>query len=221
MKLDPAVREKYPDFLAGYLMVSGVTVEQTVEGLVERKRAVFSDLKAKFGGLPITDIPEVKHYRNFFKAMGADPSSYRPAPEYLLRRVLDDRFPAINNVVDSCLLASVEHFISGGVYDVLKMKGEPVTTLATGEEGPFELIDGRKLPPKPDEIILKDAQRIISAYTIGDSKYAKITFETSGVLVVLWNAPGIPRSNMEAAISSLSTYFKKYCGGHVDNMEIL
>lgn len=221
MKLDPIVREKYPDFLAGYLLVSGVTVEQTVEGLVDRKRAVFSDLKTRFGGLPITEIPEVKHYRNFFKVMGADPSSYRPAPEYLLRRALDDRFPAINNVVDSCLLASVEHFISGGVYDVLKLKGEAATTLATGSEEPFELIDGRKLPPRPNEIILKDAQKIVSAYTIGDSKHAKITYETSTVLMVLWNAPGIPRSNMEAAISSLTAYAKKYCGGHVDKAEIL
>jgi DNA/RNA-binding domain of Phe-tRNA-synthetase-like protein len=219
--LDPIVRERYPDFSAGYVEVSGVTIEPTVEGLVGRKQEVFSELKGKYGGVQITEIPEVKAYRSFFKLMGADPSSYRPAPEYLLRRMLDDRFPAINNLVDSCLLASLEHFISGGVYDVLKLKGEPRTTLAVEGEKPFELIDGRKLVPRPGEIILRDDQGIISAYTLGDSKLAKITYGTSKALVVLWSAPGIPKENMEAAVESIGIYARKYCGGHVERGEVL
>ncbi|MDI6642880.1 MAG: phenylalanine--tRNA ligase beta subunit-related protein [Candidatus Hodarchaeaceae archaeon] len=220
MKLDPRVREKYPEFIAGYVLVSGVTIEPTVEGLVERKREVFSDLKARYGALNVLDIPEVKSYRGFFKAMGADPSSYRPAPEYLLRRAIDDRFPAINNLVDSCLLATVEHWVSAGVYDVEKIKGEPRTTLATELE-PFELIDGRKLSPRPDEIILQDDQKVLSAYTLGDSKLTKVTQKTSNALIVLWNAPGITRDKVEACIDTLATYTRKYCGGHVERSEVL
>lgn len=220
MKLDPKVREKYPDFIAGYVLVSGVTVEPTVEGLIERKRQVFSDLKARYGAINVLDLPEVKAYRAFFKAMGADPSSYRPAPEYLLRRALDDRFPAINNIVDSCLLATVENWVAAGVYDVEKIKGEARTTLAT-ETGAFELIDGRKLTPKPDEIILRDDQRVLAAYTLGDAKAAMITQKTSNALIVIWNAPGITRERVEAAINSISTYARKYCGGHVERSEVL
>jgi DNA/RNA-binding domain of Phe-tRNA-synthetase-like protein len=221
MKLDPIVRERYPDFAAGYVLVSGVTIETTVEGLVERKREVFSELKAKYAGVQVTEIPEIRAYRSFFKIMGADPSSYRPAPEYLLRRVLDDRFPAINNLVDSCLLASVEHFISGGVYDKQKLVGDARTTLAAEGEKPFELIDGRKLIPKPNEVILRDDQKILSAYTLGDSKLAKVAHETSTALVVLWNAPGISKENMEAAVKTIGTYARKYCGGHIEKSEIL
>ena len=55
MKLDPKVREKYPDFIAGYVLVSGVTVEPTVEGLIERKRQVFSDIKARYGAINVLD----------------------------------------------------------------------------------------------------------------------------------------------------------------------
>lgn len=221
MELDPAVREKYPSFLAGYVLVSGVTVEPLVESLVERKSQVFSELKSKHTGVQITEIPEVKAYRGFFKQMGADPSSYRPGPEYLLRRALDDRFPSANNLVDSCLLTSVEHMISGGVYDLKNIKGEVRTTLAGSSEQPFQLIDGRKLAPKPGEIVLRDAQRILSAYTLGDSKAAKITFGTSTALVVLWNAPGIPKENMERAVESLTLYLRKFCGGHVDEKKIV
>jgi DNA/RNA-binding domain of Phe-tRNA-synthetase-like protein len=221
MKLDPIVREKYPDFIAGYVLVSGVTIEAAVEGLVDRKREVFSELKARHGGTQVTEIPEIAAYRNFFRTLGADPASYRPANEYLLRRVLDDKFPSVNNVVDCCLLASVEHYVSGGVYDVLKVKGEAKTTLAGPTESPFELIDGRKLAPKPNEIILRDDQKIISSYMLGDSKLAKISHETSTALVTLWNAPGIPKERMDAAVKAVSTYTRRYCGGHVDQATVL
>ncbi len=220
MKLDPRVREKYPEFVAGYVHVSGVTIEPAVEGLVERKRQVFSDLKARYGAINTLDIPEVKAYREFFKTMGADPSSYRPAPEYLLRRALDDRFPAINNLVDSCLLATVENWVSAGVYDMEKVKGELKTTLA-GEVKPFELIDGRKLAPKPDEIVLQDDQKVLSAYTLGDSKLTMVTQKTSNALIVIWNAPGVGRDRVEACANSLATYTRKYCGGHVEYSEVL
>lgn len=220
MKLDPRVKEKYPEFIAGYALVSGVTIEPTVEGLIERKRQLFSDLKARYGALNVLDLPEVKSYRAFFKAMGADPSSYRPATEYLLRRALDDRFPAINNLVDSCLLVTVEHWVAAGVYDTEKIKGEARTTLAVETE-PFELIDGRKLSPKPDEIILRDDKRVLAAYTLGDAKAAMITQKTSNALIVIWNAPGITRDRVEAAVNSLATYTRKYCGGHLERSEIL
>ena len=220
MKLDPKVKEKYPDFIAAYALVSGVTIEPTIEGLVERKREVFSDLKARYGTLNVLDIAEVKAYRAFFKAMNADPSSYRPAPEYLLRRALDDRFPAINNVVDACLLATVEHWVAVGVYDADKTKGQVVTTLAAGTE-PFELIDGRKLSPKPDEIILRDDEKPLAAYTLGDAKSAMVTQKTSNALIVLWNAPGITRERVEAALNAATTYARKYCGGHVERSELL
>ena len=220
MNLEPKVKEKYPDFIAAYALVSGLTIEPTIEGLIERKREVFSDLKARYGALNVLDLAEVKAYRAFFKVMGADPSSYRPAPEYLLRRALDDRFPAINNLVDACLLATVEHWVMVGSYDVDKTKGQVVTTLAMETE-PFELINGRKLSPKPDEIILRDDEKLLAAYTLGDAKAAMITQKTSNALIVLWNAPGITRERVEATLNAVTTYARKYCGGHVERSELL
>ncbi len=220
MNLDPKVKEKYPDFISAYALVSGLTIEPTIEGLIERKREVFSDLKARYGALNVLDLAEVKAYRAFFKTMGADPSSYRPAPEYLLRRTLDDRFPAINNLVDACLLASVEHWVMVGSYDVDKTKGQVVTMLAKETE-PFELINGRKLGPKPEEIILRDDEKLLAAYTLGDSKAAMITQKTSNALIVLWNAPGITREKIEEALKAATTYARKYCGGHVERSELL
>ncbi len=220
MKLDPKVREKYPDFMAGYVRVSGLTIEPAVGGLVERKREIFDDIKARYGTINVMDLAEVKAYRDFFKSMGADTSSYLPTPEYMLRRALDDRFPTINNLVDSCLLATIEHWSSVGVYDLEKIKGESKTMLAE-EIQPFELIDGRKLAPKPSEINLRDDQKVLSAYTLGDAKAAMVTEKTSNALMVIWNAPGLDRERVEASVNTLAVYARRYCGGHVERSEVL
>lgn len=221
MRLDGIVREKYPNFVAGYVLATGVTVETEVEPLDNRLLSVLSEIKTKFAQAQVTEIPEIRAYREFFKLIGRDPSSFRPSVEYLLRKTLEDQFPRINNVVDSCMLASVEHMVSAGVYDLQKVVGELRTTLAAPDEKPIELIDGRKLQPLPGEVILKDDQKILSAYTLGDSKISKITYGTSSVIFVLWNAPGIPRENVERAVESLSLYARKYCGGYVDKKEVL
>jgi DNA/RNA-binding domain of Phe-tRNA-synthetase-like protein len=211
--------EKYQGFCAGYGHVSGVTVEQLVESLVERKQQVFSELKMKYGGLEVSQLPEVARYREFFKAMGADPSSFRPAPEYLLRRALEDRFPSINNVVDSCLIASVQHMVVTGVYDLEKVNGTVTTTLADRAEE-LQLIDGKTVPTKPGEVILRDQSRVLAAYTSGDNKVTMVTPKTSRVLVVVWNAPGVSREKVEAAVKDALLYLRKYCGGHVEGWEI-
>lgn len=220
MRVDQKVREKYPDFSAGYVHVTGVTIEPAVEGLNERKREVLANLREKYGAINVLEVPEVKAYRSFFKAMGADPSRYRPAPEYLLRRALDDRFPTINNLVDSCMLVTVEHWVAAGVYDMDKIKGEAVTTLQT-EIKSFKLIDGRELSPKIGEIVLRDDEKVLAAYTLGDARAAMVTEKTSNALIVVWGAPGIGRERVEAALISASTYARKYCGGHVERSEVL
>jgi len=220
LKLDPIVLEKYPGFIAGYVKASGVTVEATIDGLEEKKRQVFSDLKAKLGTADLSGLPEMKAYRDFYKAMGADPASFRPAPEYLTKRAIDNRFPSINNLVDSCLLATVEHWVSASVYDLEKVKGELRTTLAK-EAVPFELTDGRKLSPKPGEIVLMDDSRVFSAYTLGDAKKTMVSHKTSGMEIVVWNAPGINRERVDAAVKSLTVYARRYCGGHIEESVVL
>ena len=126
----------------------------------------------------------------------------------------------INNLVDSCLLATVEHWASASVYDLEKVKGDVRTTLAS-EAAPFELIDGRKLSPKPGEIILRDDSKVLSAYTLGDAKTTMVSHKTSRIEIVVWNAPGIAREHVEAAVNSLTVYARRYCGGHIEHVDVL
>gem|GEM_PF-566485 len=220
MKLDPAVMEKYPGFHSAYAFVSGVTVETEVEPLNERISGFIGELAPRLRA-GLDQIPEVRAFRETFAKMGRDPSVFRPHIENLLQSVAEGRFPKVNNVLDSCALASLEGMVSVRPYDVLKITGDVVTTLAGPSEKPLELEGGGREAPLPGEIVLRDSGKLLSAYTLGDSKAAKISFGTSSVLIVIWGAPGIPEDNVRRALDAVCLYARKYCGGHVDRKEIL
>ena len=211
MKLDPRIISLYPGFLAGSAMVTGLTVETSVEGLEERKRTVLEAWRSR-------DLQELSPYSEFLKRMGLeeDPFPLRRWAEGARR----GEFPTRNNVLDSCVLASLEHLVPVGAHDLLKVKGEVEVVLSSGE-GSLTLQDGSRVTPREGEIVLRDGEKLLASYGRGEGSGTRIGFETSGVLFVAWNAPGIPRGRVEEALRAVSTYARRYCGGHVEKVEIL
>ncbi len=220
MKLDPAIRDRYPGIVVGYAIVRGVNIKPEVDELNALRRQVVNELKKQYSQAVITAIPEVVAYRSLFKSMGVDPSRYRPPAEYLLRRALQDRFPKINNVVDPCLIATVKTWIVTGAYDLDKTKGEVRVEIQSKVES-FELIDGRIVTPSIGELVLRDDEKLVSSFCLGDAKEVMITPATKNVLVVAWNAPGVDGSRTEEALKLAAEYVTKFSGGSVEELKLL
>lgn len=188
MRPDPSVKEKYPELAIDYAIARNVKVERTVKELEEEKQSVVNEVRDEYASVLVPEIPEVKAYQEFYKAMNVDPTKVRPPSKYLLRRTVTGRFLSINNLVDSCLLASVRHWAIAGVYDLDKIRGTPTGTLAKKIET-LQLIDGRRTSPAIGEILLRDDEKILTAYTLGDAKATIVTPQTKNALIVVWNAP--------------------------------
>lgn len=78
-------------------------------------------------------IPSVQATRNVYKALGKDPSRYRPAAESLLRRVIKNQeLYQINTAVDLVNLASMCTGYSIGAFDSEKIIGD--VTLGVGRD---------------------------------------------------------------------------------------
>ncbi len=219
MKLDQTATDKYSGLIVGYALVSGVTMETESEGLEEEKKRALAEIKEKYGSSSVDELPEIKAYRDAFAAMSADAES-TPAVEFLLKKALEGNLPSVNNIVDACILATVENLVVVSVFDRNDIEGEAKITLA-GDAGAFKLIGGKEASPKPDEVVLRDDSKVLSAYTLGDAAKSKVKPHTSSVLLVAWNAPGIEREKVEKALERAGFYTRKYCGGHVDESKIL
>lgn len=220
MRLDPIVKERYPELVIGYATARNVKVERVLKKLEEEKQRILSEVREKYATVPVLETPEVKAYREFYKAMGVDPTKIRPPVEYLLRKAIAGQFPVINNLVDSCLLASVKHGAIVSVYDLDKMRGIPIVTLAKKAET-FQLIDGRSVTSVIGEVLLRDDEKVLTAYTLGDAKASMVTSQTKNALMVAWNAPGISRNQVEAALSLAVDYVTRFCEATVEKGEVL
>ncbi|KPV63214.1 MAG: phenylalanyl-tRNA synthetase subunit beta [Candidatus Bathyarchaeota archaeon BA1] len=220
MRLDPLVRDRYPELMVGYAIAHNVKVERFVKELDEEKQGVAKEAQDKYALTPILEIPEIKAYREFYKVMNVDPTKIRPPTEYLLRKAIAGRFPSINNLVDSCLLASVKHWAIVSVYDLDKVRGTPVVTLSKWMET-FQLIDGRMASPTVAEVVLRDDEKILTAYAMGDAKATMVTPQTKNALIVAWNAPGISQQQVEAALNLAIDYAKRFCQATIEKSEIL
>ena len=220
MRLTPSVKEKYPELAIGNAVVRNVKVEKTRKELEDRKKSVVKEVQEKYGSKPILEIPEVRAYRDFYKVMGVDPTKVRPPIEYLIRKAMSGSFLSINTLVDSCLLASVQHSAIVSVYDLDKTLGDLIVDLAKGSES-FQLIDGKTVTPSESEVLLRDGEKILTAYALGDARAGMVTPETRSALLIAWNAPGIDRGQVEAALNTTVEYVKEFCQGTVEKKEIL
>jgi len=220
MKLDSAVKNKYPELTIGYAVLRNVKVERIVSELEEEKRRVIDEVRDEYASVPMLEISEIKQYREFYKSMNVDPTKIRPAVEYLFRKVLAGKFLTINNLVDSCLLASVKHWAIVSVYDFDRTKDIPTVTLAKGTET-LQLIDGRNVTPAVGQVLLRDDEKILTAYTLGDAKATMVTPQTKNVLMVAWNAPEISCQRVEDALNAAIDYARRFCQATVEKSEVL
>ncbi len=82
------------------------------------------DLVEELGAGPVGAPPVVARTRAAFRALGKDPSRYRPSSEALLRRVAQGKpLFAVNSLVDANNLVSLTSRFPAGAYDLAALPG--------------------------------------------------------------------------------------------------
>lgn len=152
---------------------------------IDMKSADFSHLLIGLTADPADLLePEIQDMRQIFKAVGTDPSRYRPSAEALIRRLINGKsIPSINPVVDINNYISVKYRIPIGVYD-LDLINPPVE-IRVGKEGErYQSINNR----------IFNLYKKIAAFDrnggfgspIADSKRTMTTIRTRNILVIFY-----------------------------------
>ncbi len=147
-----------------------------------------AEIREIAGNLTIQDITAkipVKATRTGYKALGKDPSRYRPSAESLLRRIVKGQeLYLINNVIDILNLVSIRSGYSIGGYDFDKIEG--TIRLKCGKENMVYTGIGRGLLNIAGLPVLLDEQGPFGTPT-SDSERTSITLKTRRFLMVFYN----------------------------------
>lgn len=220
--ISPAIKEQYPSVSVGVAIIKGVLVQKSSPELDQAKRAMVVQLS----GLTteaFAEFPEVKSYRQLYKAMGVDWHSRRPSPEALLRRITQGKaLYTINTAVDAANLAVLEHKISVGVFNLSALQLPAKLDIAQGGEQILLLGDEAPTALKAGEVAYFDQAGAYNLdYNYRDSQRTMVTETTHDILINVDGIFDITEEQVAETLATVITNIQKYCGGTVTETSII
>jgi len=203
------VRER---LLCGVLVMDGIVVRQNPE-VWSATAAVAAEYEASHAGCPPSQIAGLAEARSLYKSFGMDPSRHRPSSEALLRRVLKGKqLYRLNNLVDSCNLASLRFLLPIGMYDLSLIDGDVVIRAGLdGEEYPGI----RKGPVHlAGRLGLFDQSGPFGSPT-SDSARTATSESTTRMLAVIMATGDYGAPEMMARIDEFSALQERHCGAKI------
>ncbi|MFD1863247.1 B3/4 domain-containing protein [Planococcus chinensis] len=215
LTINPKIIEILPDFKIGTIHYNNITVSDSPQMLKGRlqlfQEQLFFDLEDK----EITDFPGLLEWQLIWKALGADPSRYRPSAEALFRRIKKQNYlPSIHSAVDMNSFLSLQYEIPLGLYDADQIDGNVEIALGTPADQ-FEGLNNR-LNTLTNIPVSKDDQGAFGSPYV-DSRRTAVTDRTTNALHIFYLRPSMER---DTALELLQAAANMFTGIHGGNAEI-
>ena len=211
----------YPDAHAGILVMHGVDNPATCPELERRKQDLEEQLRTRFIGQDrkaLDTIPTISAYNAYYKQFK---KTYHVQAQLESIAFKGRTIPSVGAVVTAMFMAEVKNLLLTAGHDWAAIQPPLRIDVATGSEQ-YVLINGQEQATKPGDMLMADAQGVISSVIYGPDQRTRITAATRQVLFVVYAPVGIGeqavrqhlediRTNVvlaapEAAVESLDAY---------------
>jgi lysyl-tRNA synthetase class 1 len=208
-----AVCEKFPGIKLGFNTMKGLKIHKSLPNMADIQKELWAGLDFK----ELRDkSPRLEAFREIYKGFGVKPSQNKPSPVALISRLSNDKLlPNINVAVDLYNALAVKHQLAIGLFDLDKIKLPIELTFAKGGEMFHPLTGDKPGPLMPGELCYFDAGGLVMArdFNYLDSDLAKVTEETTNLLLNVDGNQACMMAEVEACLAELETLLQKYCGG--------
>ncbi|HEY0603435.1 MAG TPA: phenylalanine--tRNA ligase beta subunit-related protein [Herpetosiphonaceae bacterium] len=216
--LDADLRQKVPSMMLGLVEAEQLQVQLHDPGLWTMLEELCERLRSEFAGKAAADRAEIAATRRAYRALGDDPTRYRPANEALLRRVLSRRaLPQINTVVDVNNYVSLVSGFAIGCYDVAQLGG--TVTARAGRDGEQYAPIGKAAVDAANRLVLADEQGIFGSPT-ADSQRSMVTPATRHVLFVIFGFEA-SQAALDQAVEQVAELLCRFCAASIRDRRVL
>ena len=164
-------------------------------------------------------VPGVQRARSLFRALGVDPTRYRPSSEKLLNRVLKGKtLPQINTLVDVGNACSLTSLLPIGIYDSQKIDGS--VELRKGQSGEsYPAIGGSSMNLAGRYTLVDETGPFGSPIT--DSLRTCVTEETRNTTWFVYAPPDEDPQQLEEITRQMAEDTLAVCGGDLASLEVV
>ncbi|MDP2860111.1 MAG: phenylalanine--tRNA ligase beta subunit-related protein [bacterium] len=204
LKIDAMTLEKWPGFMAGFLVAKDVEVLPAGEESQRLLANWAGKVKEKYKNIEeLARYPHTLAYNHFAEEMGLLPKDLFLADQQIKRCLLDKPLRSINSVVDAYFKYELWHNLSIGAHNIDEIRGfygfEPATS---GEK--YEIIGSEKWLVRENELIAKDEEGVIYSFSGGDTERTKIVPGRHNILIRIDAAPGIEKESVESCLKDIA-----------------
>lgn len=213
---------QFPGYMRGVVLAFNVTNGPSSDELVSLLRAGEVSVRSQLKVDTIADHPNIKSWRDAYRAFGAKPSEFRSSIEGLARRALrNQELPSINSLVDIGNAVSLRHLVPVGGHAIDVVMQNIALRPATGEEEFVPFDSDQPEHPLPGEIIFAEGNIVLTRrWTWRQAKHTLTLPETKSIEYNIDGLPPVTHSEVELIGREVIGLVEKFCGGQT-RFEIL
>ncbi len=213
--IDGEIFEKYPDFIRGIIIASGIKNSPENEEI----RELLNNEIGNKAGQNFGEHEFVKAWDEAHEKFGSNPNKFPPSIKSLLKRIgKGGEIPFINSVVALFNYISIKYLIPCGGDDIEKIEGNLRLGFAKGNEIFTPLAGGEKETAEPGEVIYFDDKTLnvmCRRWNWRNGDFTKITPETKKMVINVDGINPVPRFLIEKARDELAGLLVGHCQAEV------
>jgi len=202
----------------GIIELSGLNINSS-DLAYKQIQALAMDYHEQYKNTSVSLIPGIQTARDFFRAIGIDPTKRRPSSEALLRRALNKKgFFKVNNLVDAANLCSLQFLLPICAYDADKIEGG--TQIRRGlENDNYLALTGKELNLEGRYVIADSRGPFGSPIT--DSVRTAVSQSTTSCVICIFAPNQLPDSIMTQYMTKAAEKIIELCRGKCTQRQII
>ncbi|MBX6320400.1 MAG: hypothetical protein IRY94_01080 [Rhodospirillaceae bacterium] len=210
---------RFPAFRVALLVAEGLAIPpEPPPALASAIAAAETAARAALDGVDLPAVPELRAWREAYKAFGVKKTSYRSSVERLLKGLQrGQRLPRVNALVDAYNAVSVRFRVPAGADDLDRVT-PPLAFRYARPGDSFTALggDGRDDPPKPGEVVYADAGKCLCRrWNWYQDARSAITPATRRAVLTVQALETGGEGRVEAAAAALAELLTAHCGATV------
>ena len=185
-----AWKTAYPGAVVGVLAMRDVINPEHHVTLDKRKEELENQLRSRFSGYDraaLKTLPTIQAYNTYYKRYKKTYHVQHQLESVVLK---GKSIPRVAALVEAMFMAELKNLLLTAGHDLEAVQGPVKIDVAEGSERYIRL-SGQEQELKPGDMMIGDAQGVISSVIYGPDRRTRITSETQQALFTVYAPPGI------------------------------
>jgi DNA/RNA-binding domain of Phe-tRNA-synthetase-like protein len=206
---------RFPGYVRGVVIAHEVSNAPAPAPLVRLLREAEEALRRRLTAERLAQEPQIRAWRDAYRAFGAKPSEHRSSVEAMARRVLrGDSLPTISALVDIGNIVSLRYLVPVGGHAIDVVTADLALRFATGRETFVPFGSDAVEHPAPGEVIFAEGDVVLTRrWTWRQATHTLTLPETRAIEFNVDGLPPVAPALVESACGDVLTLLGQFCGG--------